>query len=144
MFDVLTYQKGGAVLKMLEQYLGPEVFRKGISHYLQTHAYGNTETSDLWDAIETISGEPVRSIMGTWIHQGGYPMVSVYLEMDEDQSTVVLRQDRFVYDGSTGHPEKWVVPVNLKASIGGEVHHERVLLDHAEGPSPSPARWTGS
>ena len=59
MFDVLTYQKGGAVLRMLEQYIGPETFRKGISHYLTIHAYANTETGDLWDAIEAVSGEPV-------------------------------------------------------------------------------------
>ena len=52
MFDVLTYQKGGSLLRMLEQYLGAERFRQGVSHYLDTHAYGNTETSDLWDAIE--------------------------------------------------------------------------------------------
>ena len=56
MFDVLTYQKGGAVLRMLEQYLGEEQFRQGVSHYLRQHAYGNTETSDLWDAIEETSG----------------------------------------------------------------------------------------
>ena len=56
MFDVLTYQKGGAVLRMLEQYLGAERFRQGVSHYLRQHSYGNTETSDLWDAIEETSG----------------------------------------------------------------------------------------
>ena len=77
MFDLLTYQKGGAVLRMLEQYLGPEAFRKGIEHYLRSHAYGNTETSDLWDALETTSGEPVRSIMDSWIWQGGHPVVTV-------------------------------------------------------------------
>ena len=52
MFDVLTYQKGGALLRMLEQYLGAERFREGVSHYLRTNAYSNTDTSDLWDAIE--------------------------------------------------------------------------------------------
>ena len=83
MFDVLTYQKGAAVLRMLEQYLGPETFRKGISHYLTTHAYGNTDTGDLWDAIEGISGEPVRLIMDSWIFQGGYPLVSVDRGDDE-------------------------------------------------------------
>ena len=54
MFDVLTYQKGGALLRMLEQYLGEERFRDGIHHYLRTHSYGNTETGDLWDAIEVV------------------------------------------------------------------------------------------
>lgn len=130
MFDVLTYQKGGSVLKMLEQYLGAEVFRKGISHYLASHVYSNTETSDLWDALETISGEPVRTIMATWIEQGGYPVVRV--SRGDDPSTVVLSQDRFLYDGSSGHVERWAVPVNLRASVGGAEVRERLLVDTDE------------
>ena len=150
MFDVLTYQKGGSVLRMLEQYLGPEVFRKGIAHYLATHAYGNTETSDLWDAIETVSGEPVRAIMGTWILQGGYPMVYASLEHDGhggfDPTTVVLRQKRFVYrrpEPADGSSERWAVPVNLRASIGGTIYHERLLLEQGEGSYtfPGPVDW---
>ena len=52
MFDILTYEKGAAVLRMIEQYLGEEAFRSGVRRYLTEHAYGNTETNDLWDAIE--------------------------------------------------------------------------------------------
>ena len=69
MFDVLTYQKGGAVLRMLETYLGAARFRDGIRLYLDRHRYGNTETTDLWDAIEEASGEPVRAIMDSWTSQ---------------------------------------------------------------------------
>ena len=64
MFDVLTYEKGAAVVRMLEQYLGADPFRDGIRHYLTSHAYGNTETTDLWDAIEAATGEPVRAHHG--------------------------------------------------------------------------------
>ncbi len=77
MFDVLTYQKGAAVLRMLEQYLGAEPFRRGIVRYLNEHRFANTETTDLWDAIEAESGEPARAVMDSWIDQGGYPLVSV-------------------------------------------------------------------
>ena len=77
MFDVLTYQKGAGVLRMLERYLGAERFRDGVRRYLESHRLGNTETADLWDAIEAASGEPVRHIMDTWILQGGFPLVSV-------------------------------------------------------------------
>ncbi|HEX9968923.1 MAG TPA: M1 family metallopeptidase, partial [Acidimicrobiales bacterium] len=71
MFDVLTYQKGAAVLRMLERYLGADEFRSGIRRYLKAHEYGNAETTDLWDAIEDATGEPVRRIMDSWIFQGG-------------------------------------------------------------------------
>ena len=77
MFDILTYEKGGAVLRMLEQYLGEDRFRDGVRRYLADHAYGNTENTDLWDAIEAVTGEPVRRIMDSWIFQGGHPIVSV-------------------------------------------------------------------
>ena len=125
MFDLLTYQKGGAVLRMLEQYLGAEAFRKGIGHYLRSHAYGNTETSDLWDALETTSGEPVRSIMDSWIWQGGHPIVTVE---EIGPGELLLHQRRFLYDGSDSR-DRWVVPVNLRASVEGQVQHQRVLLD---------------
>ena len=77
MFDVLTYEKGGALLRMLEQFLGEDSFRDGVRQYLNTHAYGNTENSDLWDAVEDVSGQPVRRIMDSWIFQGGHPIITV-------------------------------------------------------------------
>lgn len=120
MFDVLTYQKGGALLRMLEQHLGEERFRAGVSHYLKRHAYGSTETADLWDAIEETSGEPVRRIMDSWIWQPGYPLVEATLDGDE----VVLGQRRFSFSDS-GDGTVWAVPVAVRTSAGAE----RVLLE---------------
>jgi puromycin-sensitive aminopeptidase len=124
MFDVLTYQKGGAVLRMLEQYLGPEPFRQGIVRYLNDHHFANTETTDLWDAIEAASGEPARAVMDSWIYQGGYPLVSV----TADGARLTLRQERFLYAGGAGD-ERWQVPINLRYSVDGLEDKARVLLD---------------
>jgi len=132
MFDVLTYQKGGALLRMLEQYLGVERFRAGVSHYLRRHEYGNTETNDLWDAIEETSGEPVRRMMDSWIWQPGYPLVSASIDGDE----LVLRQQRFAYEEDTlehdDTPTTWLVPVQLRS--GDE--RWSVLLDGVEVRTP--------
>ena len=129
MFDLLTYQKGGSVLKMLERYLGAETFRLGISAYLSSHAHSNTETSDLWDALEQVSGEPVRSIMDSWIFQGGHPLVEAALS--DDGTRLVLSQKRFTYRpvGTGAGSPTWKVPVNLRVSAGGTVREERLLLD---------------
>jgi len=121
MFDVLTYQKGGALLRMLEQHLGPEQFRAGVSHYLRTHAYGNTETSDLWDAIEHTTqlsggGAPVRRIMDSWIWQPGYPLVSVGLTADGTE--LVLSQRRFAFDAEASDATVWAIPVAVRTSSG--------------------------
>ena len=76
MFDILTYEKGAAVLRMLEQYLGPDTFRAGISSYVGKHAYANAETTDLWDAIEESARQPVRTMMDSWVFQPGHPLIS--------------------------------------------------------------------
>ncbi len=126
MFDVLTYQKGGSVLRMLEQFIGPDVFREGINDYLTTHSYGNTETRDLWDALERSSGRAVRTIMDTWINQGGYPLVRV----GEDGS---LTQTPFSYRGDPGGAigSDWQVPVLTRPLEQGDYDPLPVLLDGA-------------
>jgi puromycin-sensitive aminopeptidase len=124
MFDVLTYQKGGSVLRMLEQFVGPDVFREGINDYLVTHSHGNTETSDLWDALERSSGRAVRTIMDTWINQGGYPLV----RLAEDGSLV---QVPFSYRGSPGGAigSGWLVPLLTRSLDAGETDSSPILLD---------------
>ncbi|HVT77695.1 MAG TPA: M1 family aminopeptidase, partial [Acidimicrobiales bacterium] len=119
MFDVLTYQKGSAVVRMLEQYLGADTFREGLRLYMRKHAYKNTETTDLWDALEEASGQPARSIMDTWIYQGGYPLVSASIS----DSSLELSQRRFRYDGEADDTV-WEIPVVVRSG-GGE---QRVVL----------------
>ena len=112
MFDVLTYQKGSSVLRMLEQYLGEETFRAGVTRYLKTHAYSNTDTPDLWAALEAESGEPVGEIMDTWIFQGGYPRVTV--AATDDGYEISQAQFRFLGEGDS----TWQVPVLYRSDEG--------------------------
>jgi puromycin-sensitive aminopeptidase len=126
MFDVLTYQKGAAVLRMLQQYLGEGTFRQGVGNYLRRHAYDNTETGDLWDALEQASGQPVRRMMDSWIFQEGYPMLSVE---PADGGELGLSQQRFLYlGGSEVQSTLWDVPVILRTYAGGAGEEQRLLL----------------
>lgn len=129
MFDVLTYQKGASVLRMLERYLGAEPFRAGIRSYLVKHSYGNTETSDLWDAIESASGEPVRDVMDTWILQGGFPLVTVTDTVTGgDTPSLTLTQEPFTLAPSSGESSigsDWKIPVLMRSTTGPEA---RLLL----------------
>ena len=116
MFDLLTYEKGGSVLRMLEQHLGEDTFRDGIRQYLTTHAYGNTVTKDLWDALSSASGQPVGDIMDTWILQGGHPILEV--------SDGMVTQSPFAYgpaDGESAIGSTWQVPLSTRPLSGGDV-----------------------
>lgn len=127
MFDVLTYEKGCSVVRMLEQYLGAEVFRDGIRAYLRRHAWSSTDTTDLWDALEEASGEPVRRIMDSWIFRGGHPLVTV----DAVDGAVELSQQRATYspraeDLSTA----WPVPMVLELErLDGSAFAQRICLE---------------
>ena len=120
MFDLLTYQKGGSVLRMLERWLGADAFRAGVRHYLSRYQLANTETTDLWDALEEATGRPVRRIMDTWIFQPGFP--TLWIEGDR------LEQRRFSYAG-TGHDERWVLPVLARVHTGTRTETRSLLSD---------------
>ena len=124
MFDVLTYQKGAAVLRMLEQYLGADEFQRGIAAYIKRHSYDNTETTDLWDALEEETGEPARSTMDSWIFQGGYPVVTV----TPDAAGVTVTQEQFRYRGDSDAGPLWQVPLLTRSGSGEAARHDRVLL----------------
>jgi puromycin-sensitive aminopeptidase len=135
MFDSLTYTKGAAVLRMLERYLGPGRFRDGIRRYLRDHEFGNTETSDLWDSIETATEEPVRRIMDTWIWQGGYPLVTVR----EDGDSLSFAQERFRYDGGDDGT-RWEVPLLAREPSGRDGEVRAILVEPMGADLPRLAR----
>ncbi len=157
MFDILTYEKGAAVVRMLEQYLGEDRFRDGIRKYMVDHQYANTETTDLWDAIEAATGEPVRRIMDSWIFQGGHPVVGV--ELADGGATLGLTQEPQRYAGAdeAAADRRWSVPVLVRAGAAsisdGHLDGQdtavsaaaltKVLLegDHTEVALDAPAEW---
>ena len=131
MFDILTYEKGASVVRMLEQYLGEEGFRGGLRRYMARHQLGNTETTDLWDALEEETGEPVRRIADSWIFQGGYPGVAAELidGAGADGAPVLrLSQHRFLF-APADRGERWAVPVTVGARTNGTTEVHKVLLD---------------
>ncbi len=142
MFDVLTYEKGAAVVRMLEQYLGEDEFRSGIRKYMANHQYGNTETTDLWDAIEEATGEPVRRIMDSWIFQGGFPIVTV--EARDGGQVLHLSQERFQYLRDELDATRWAIPLQLRYALAsGEIVSTTALLedDEQDIELPEPVAW---
>ncbi len=141
MFDVLTYEKGASVLRMLEQHLGPEVFRAGVRAYLRKHAYDNADTGDLWTALGLEARQPVPALMDGWIFHPGYPLVRVGLE---GGARLRFKQERFFYlpasalpalPGGAGQAEidkeqaqRWQAPIQVRITARGKAGTHRLLL----------------
>ena len=132
MFDSITYGKGSAVLRMIEQFIGEEEFRTGVGNYLRKHEYANTVTNDLWEGLDGASDWPVGEIMDTWVNQKGFPQIDVRVTSDGIQ----LSQRRFFAIPDETDTTIWDVPIQLRGSAGGKAFETKVLLDKDETVVP--------
>ncbi|MFB5630976.1 MAG: M1 family metallopeptidase [Nitrosopumilaceae archaeon] len=109
-FDSISYDKGGCILRMLEYFVGPQNFKNGLHHYLTKHKYKNASGQDLWNSIERISKKPVKSMMNSWIKQIGFPLVTV----EQKNSKIILTQKRFLLEEDKKHQKGlWKIPISL-------------------------------
>lgn len=113
-FDAITYSKGATVLGMLERFVGPEVFQRGVRDYLAAHMHGNATTADLISAIEGASGKQLAEAFSSYVDQPGVPLIEATLACDSrSQPKIRVVQQRFVRRGSAsaGDPKQWVIPM---------------------------------
>ncbi|NXC10799.1 AMPE aminopeptidase, partial [Orthonyx spaldingii] len=113
-FDGISYSKGASILRMIQDWITPELFQKGCQEYLNKYRFQNAKTQQFWEALEEASNKPVTEVMDTWTRQMGYPV----LEMG---SNSVFTQKRFLLDpnANASHPPsdlgyKWNIPVKWK------------------------------
>ena len=110
-FDSISYDKGGCILRMLEHFVGEKNFQKGLQKYLTKHQYDNAQGNDLWNAIGQVSKQPIDKMMKTWINQVGFPL----LEVKRNTSTLTLKQSRFLLEGDKNPSKKtWSIPLVIE------------------------------
>ena len=130
----ITYSKGEALLRMLEAYIGEDVFRQGIRSYIKNRAYSNAAAADLWNALEKASGKNVPAVAAQWIEKPGFPLVNVTATCDSSGNrSVTLSQKRFLLNGASAAGSasdgQWQVPLRIRA---GTAAPRTVLLDTQE------------
>jgi puromycin-sensitive aminopeptidase len=136
-FDLITYEKGGAVLRMLEGFLGEDPFREGIRLYMRRHARGNAAADDLWAALSQASGQPVLELAHAWIGKPGFPVVKV----ERAGRRLRLAQRRFLSESGAEEPgATWPVPMVIRYRDGGGTREHRALLRGAEEEVELPGR----
>ena len=135
-FDDITYKKGQSFLRMLESFLGENVFRKGIRKYIATHKYSNSTTADLWSALAEASGKPVVEIAAGWTQQPGFPIVSV--KRDGEKTTVA--QERFAVNFANPPALQWQIPLTYSVAGDSTTHSLLMTGKSAELP-PIPADY---
>src|SRR5437588_2421348 len=112
-FDDITYKKGQSFIRMLESFLGEDVFRDGIRRYIAAHEYSNSTTADFWNALAEASGKPVGEIAASWTEQPGFPVVKV---KRGNNSNVSLSQERFTANFKNAPPLQWKIPLTYSVA----------------------------
>jgi aminopeptidase N len=112
----ITYNKGQAVLRMFEAYMGPDTFRDGIRAYMKAHAFSNATTADLWNALGAASHSDIGAIAADWTEQGGFPLVTVTAACDATGArSIMLSQRRFLLSGIDAQGAKWRIPMQVRS-----------------------------
>jgi puromycin-sensitive aminopeptidase len=151
-FDLITYEKGASVVRMLERYLGAETFRAGVRTYLRRHRESNTVAADLWRALSEVSDQEVEPIVRAWIEQPGFPLLRIRRVEREGETLLRFRQERFEARAAKRRaarkqrPASWPIPwVGRVARVGGhrtgaERHLVRRVRDEL-GLGDAPVRF---
>ncbi len=149
-FDAITYEKGAAVVRMLEHFLGAESFRDGVRLYMRTHREGNAVAADLWRALEEASGRrDVARVAQAWIEQAGFPLVSFGPAKGEPDRVLQVRQERFFADPkvpAVNRRVRWPLPLVVRwRTTDGTDGLDRTLVERASATTTlgagSRVRW---
>jgi aminopeptidase N len=137
-FDRIAYEKTASVLRTIENYVGPELFRQGVVSYLRKYSFANAAGEDFWTEVARATGKPVDRVMKPFIEQPGVPVVKIDARCQGSTTNVSLHQERFVTLG--GEPSSssplWAVPVCFKTGAGTQ---QCVLLERRDQTASLPA-----
>ena len=132
-FDAIAYQKGEAVISMLEAYAGEDVWRQGLRRYMAEHQYGNTVSDDLWRAVEAAGATGLTDIAHDFTRQPGVPLVRASARCEGGKTLLSLTQGEFSRDRAdqvAANPQRWRVPMLI--SVGGREPVRKVLEGNAQ------------
>jgi puromycin-sensitive aminopeptidase len=148
-FDAISYCKGGSVVRMIRAVLGFTAFQQGLSQYMKDHAYGNTETYDLWQAWEQSSGMPVQELMASWTEQMGFPLIRVLEAFwSDDKVVLTCEQSWFLADGSEPPADVagtlWTIPILTCTAAGTQADITMMREKRVKVTIPLPSGMDGA
>ena len=131
LFDpAIVYAKGGRLLVMVRKLIGEEAFRAGLKSYFEKFAYKNTVGNDLWQELESASGQPIVNLMDTWISQPGLPVVSV----SNSHDTAILSQERFFIGEHQPSDALWPIPLLANQPLDVKILDQKEATVSIEKP----------
>lgn len=135
-FDTISYEKAGSILRMLENLVGEEIFQQAVTNYLTKYQYQNTETDDfLTEVAALVTNFDVKQLMRTWTEQMGYPVLNV---QRSSETAFTITQQRFLsnkdsYDEVAETSEfnyRWSVPITYILDTFSTEEARSLIFNH--------------
>jgi puromycin-sensitive aminopeptidase len=140
-FDLITYEKGASVVRMIERFLGAETFRDGVRRYIRAHRESNAVAADLWGALSEASGQDVEPVVRAWIEQPGFPLLRIRRRERAGRSWLRYEQSRFLANAAShGDGTQWPLPFVGRVAAGASTRTVRQLLTRRRGEIELPVR----
>ncbi|CAH1001391.1 hypothetical protein LEM8419_02294 [Neolewinella maritima] len=136
MFDAHSYNKGGAVLHMLRNYLGDEAFFSSLQHYLERNKLSAVEVAELRIAFEDTTGEDLSWFFDQWYLSAGHPQLSIRTDYTDGSVAVTVLQTQ---DTENNVPAVFRIPVDIDVYTNGTATRHRVVIDEREQTFTFPA-----
>ena len=114
-FDQISYQKGEQIIRMIEDWVGPDTFRDGMRAYMKAHQYGNATSADLWFALGEAAHKDVAAVAAGFTEQPGVPLVKISRRCVAGKASLTLTEDRFAIHDPKAAKLDWTIPVTLGA-----------------------------
>ena len=131
LFDpAIVYAKGGRLLVMVRKLIGEEAFRAGLKSYFEKFAYKNTVGNDLWQELESASGQPIVNLMNAWIAQPGLPVISV----SNSHDAATLSQERFFIGEHQPSDALWPIPLFANQPLDVKILDQKETTVSIERP----------
>lgn len=127
LFDAISYSKGASLIRMLENYIGESIFQKGIQIYIKKHAYKNTTTDDLWNALSLNSNTNVKNLMDNWTKKTGFPLIEL---TKENSNEYKVNQTKFTFNKSSGNQSDWIIPIKYYSKNNNEKIENSKLISN--------------
>jgi puromycin-sensitive aminopeptidase len=129
-FDSISYCKGSAIIRMVNNFVGSDVFVKGLNQYLNKYKYKNASTCDLWDELDHVSNKKIKELMQMWTKEAGYPLVHVNRRIDENGHTILeFKQEKYLRISSVVDENlKWNVPISILTKSSHPNVHSTFLM----------------
>ena len=125
LFDAISYSKGASLLRMVESFIGADIFRTGISNYLMKHSFSNATTKDLWVALSEASGKPISEMMDSWTNQSGYPWIDANISLESNKEiNISVQQKQFLFSNiieeKSDLNQLWHIPLNIQTPLSSK------------------------